>query len=234
MLDSLKIGPKPYVDLRNSYWEKIRGENSDKLPNYVGEGASPLTADFWFTRNGDSVIRLPEAPEQRPFNGRISMVVFYDIRCNDNTPVFIGRYHRSHESVGCLQSYPILRRLHQSYPEMQVTIFSLTDGYIGNSEPMSPEEEAQQKSIWWLGTHQLPGILGVAEQKFFKLPEPDGRRIDEPNENSINYLFGANGRVRSGVFYLIDEDGTVIFSGGLDRYTEKALTQLLDIVTSRP
>lgn len=234
MLDSLRASAKSYVSFRNSYWERVRGENADKLPDYSGESAKPVTGDFWFKREGDKVSRLPQAPGSLPASGRISLVVFYDIRCEDNTPVFIGQYHRFYPGGQCLASYPILRRMVEQYPSLQVTIVSLTDGFIGNTEPMSPEEEAEQKSNWWLSTHKLPATLAVSEQEFFKLPAPDGRRVDTPHENSINYLFGSGAtRVPSSTAFLIDVDGTILYGNGLSRFSERKFTELLNVITNR-
>lgn len=234
MLDSLKVSSSAYVSFRNSYWESIRGPNSDGLPNNVGEIAKPIVGDFWFRREGGKVARLPHAPGPLPEKGRINLVVFLDINCEENTPIFIGQYHRSYSGGRCLSLYPLVRRLAERYPSLQVIVVSLTDGFIGATEPMSPEEEAIQKSHWWLGTHKLPATLVVAEQKFFKLPAPDYRRIDELHENSLNYLFNVWGtRVSVGSAFLIDVDGVVLYGNALQRSTERKFNELLRVVTGR-
>lgn len=234
MIDSLRVSGKAFVAFRSSHWEAVRGANTDKLPNYVGEIAKPVTADFWFKREKDTVVKLAQSPEGRSTLGRISMVVFYDIKCADKTPTFIGQYHRSYPGGYCLSSYPILKRTIEQYPSLDVTIVSITDGYIADTEPMTPEEEATQKSLWWLSTHKLPVTLAVSDQKFFRLPEPDGRRIDEPHQNSLNYLFDSpRNRVGASSAFLLDEDGTVIWSGSLSRFTEPVFIKLLEVVTKR-
>lgn len=235
MLDSLRVGSKAYVAFRNSYWKNIRGENSDNLPHDVGEIAKPVTGDFWFKRDGDEIVRLSKMQGALPEEGKVNLVVFLDINCTDVTPTFMGIYHRSYPGGGCLASYSLIKRMAERYPFMPITIVSLTDGFIGNSEPMSPEDEAVQKSQWWLGTHKLPATLAVSEQSFFKLPEPDGRRVDSPHDNSLNYLFNKPRltRVASGMAFLIDVDGTVLFGDGLNTNSEQKFYDLLKVIVDR-
>lgn len=235
MLDSLAVSSKAYIALRNSYWQNIRGQNSDNLPNNVGETAKPLTGDFWFKREGSSVVRLNEAPGPSPQPGSLNLIVFLEIRCTDYTPVFLDEYRREYPSNAmCMASYPVIRRLAERYPALRITVVSMTDGFIGLSEPMLPEEEAVQKSQWWLGTFRLPVTLIVAEQKFFKLPEPDGRRVDEIHSNTLNYSFGKNiTRIQSGRAYLVDVDGTILFAEGLNPHTERQFNRLLRVITNR-
>jgi hypothetical protein len=235
MLDSLRVGPKSYLSFRHSYWNKIRGQNSDKLPNHVGATAKPVFADFWFKREGDSVVRLSQAPGTIPEEGGINLIVFLEIRCADNTPTFTDPYHRSFPMSGsCLPSYSVIRRLAERYPSLRVTIVSLTDGFIGLTAPMNPTEEAVHKSQWWLNTFRLPATLAVAEQKFFRLPEPDGRRIDESHQNTTNYLFGTgNTRVPAGTAFLVDIDGTVLYSSEIGPRTERQFNQLLNVIVHR-
>lgn len=235
MLDSLRVSSNSYVSFRNSYWKKIRGQNSDNLPNHVGETAKPILGDFWFQRQADTVVRLPQAPGTIPAKGSINLIVFLEMRCEENTPRFVDQYHRTYPSSGlCMPSYSVIRRLAERYPALRVTIVSMTDGFIGLTEPLSPEQEAIHKSQWWLNTFRLPATLAVSEQKFFQLPAPDGRRVDEIHENSTNYLFnGANTRVASGTGFLVDVDGTVLFSSGMSINAERQFNLLLNVITNR-
>jgi hypothetical protein len=99
---------------------------------------------------------------------------------------------------------------------------------------MNPEQEAVQKSQWWLGTFRLPATLVVAEQKFFKLPEPDGRRVDEAHENTVNYMFGSMGRrVPTGTAFLVDVDGVILHSSEIVPHTERQFNQLLNVIAHR-
>jgi len=235
MLDSLTVSSKAYLSFRTAYWTKIRGQNSHNLPNSAGETAKPILGDFWFRREGDSVIRLPRAPGAIPEEGAANLIVFLEIRCAASTPMFSDQYHRMFPISGsCLPSYSVIRRLSERYPSLRVTIVSLTDGFIGLTEPMNPEQEAVQKSQWWLGTFRLPATLVVAEQKFFKLPEPDGRRVDEAHENTVNYMFGSMGRrVPTGTAFLVDVDGVILHSSEIVPHTERQFNQLLNVIAHR-
>lgn len=235
MLDSLRANAKAYVAFRNAYWENIRGENSDKLPDNVGETAQPLSGDFGFKRVNDTVIRITDVPVVLPKEGKPNMIVFLEISCESNTPAFRGKYHRDYNGgAACLPLYTILKRIHKRFPETEIAVVSMTDGFIGRTQPLSPEEEAVQKSDWWLNTHKLPATLVISEQKFFRLPLPDGRRVDEQNDNISNYLFKPRyERIPSGMTYLVDVDGTILHSSSLNRWTEKKFSELLGTIGER-
>ncbi len=235
MLDSLRKSPQAYLSYRNSYWAMIRGQSSDKLPNHVGETAKPIIADFWFTRQEDRVSQINSLAESIPEAGKVNLIVFLEIICSRNTPVFGSSSHRSLPISGpCLPAYYSLRRLGERYPNLKLTIVSHTDGYIGLTEPLTPEQEAKHKSQWWLGTHRIPAVLAVAEQKYFRLPKPDERRIDEPHDNSLNYRFGnPDARIPSGKAFLVDVDGSILYSAEINPITERKFNELLKAVTNR-
>ncbi len=114
-----------------------------------------------------------------------------------------------------------------------MTVVAQTTGYIGEGPLLTPDAEAQFLQKWWLGYHRLPAALAVTNTRFFRLAELDRRRIDEPVENSVGYLFGMGQDMGSKAMYLIDTNGTILHSGGMNQWGERELRGMLDVVMNR-
>ncbi len=232
LMDSLRRGPEAYVALARANWKKVAESSMFPIPMMIGEKALPLTADFWVSSSTAPVTTTSDHP--RPSPGKIALVVFLREGCNARTPIFSGGLDRATFVDSCWGTYTSLRRLAQRFPSLEITLVSRTMGYIGNTGPMSPQDEALVLQKWWLGFHKLSVTLAITNTQFFRLEGVDRRRIDQPVANDVNYLFGqgqGGNEVGSQMSYLIDTNGMVIYSGGLAQ--EWIFTQMLDVIMQR-
>lgn len=162
----------------------------------LGERAPAITAKYWFARP-DSMM-----PSPRP--GKISMVVYVDHACG----------------VQCFPYYATLRRIGRRFPRVEITLVTQTRGYFRLRPPPTPAEEAELDRRYFLDELRLPGALAVDVTEYSRLPEPDGRRIDQPPRNTMRYA-PAGDRVSSmsaGFFlplYLVSADGVIQFADHL-------------------
>lgn len=239
-MDSLRRNPDAYIAIARANWEKIT-DSWKKLTNnlippipmMIGARALPITGDFWFSSNNVSATARSSYP--RPAQGKSSLVVFLRQGCNSLTPNFSGALDRATAWTPCWGTYASVRRLGQRYPSLEIILVTRTSGYSANTGPMSPVEEAEVLQKWWLGFHRLPATLSVTTTKFFRLEGADRRRIDETVPNDVNYLFGQRQttEIRNRTAYLIDTNGKIIYSGGLNSRSEWEITNLLDVILQR-
>ena len=209
----------------------------------VGETAPPLTGEFVFAPGGERLHGAVAGPNSstgptvsRPTRGKVSIVVFLYGGCRAESPVVVGKVRESFRTGDCLAAYTMLHRLARQFPEVEITIASRTIGYVGDTRPLTPAEEADVLQSWWLGFHRLPATLIIENTQFFRLEKYDRRRIDLPADNATRYLFGNERASEIGNKYalLIDADGTVLDADHLVPWTEKRFRELLEIITKRP
>jgi hypothetical protein len=81
--------------------------------------------------------------------------------------------------------------------------------------------------------HRLPATLVISNPEFFRLEQPDRRRIDEPTANMTGYAFGIWGGAGNKEAYLVDVNGMILHSGQLNRSLERQFRELLDVVMNR-
>lgn len=199
-LDSLAVGSDAYISLQKSLLKRSRA-----IDPHLGADAPDLRGDFWIPSNPG--VKIPAA-------GKVSLIIFL-----------------SHNScyLKCRSNYATIKRLKQSFPEIDIVISTKTEGYYGHAEPPSPAQEADMISTVWLGYHKLPVIVSVEETAFWKLPNPDRRRVNEPTDNIGNYTqsspFGA-------WVYLVDRDGVIIHSAAPQdlRNVENELREMLEVI----
>ena len=230
LMDSLRHSSTAYVALKRANWETVRGKNRDPLPAFVGKQAVPVVADFWFAPDRGP-LAAGETPS-RPTRGKVALVIFLR-GCRAETSIFNEPVQRQSYRGDCWEQYAIMHRFAQRFPNLEMTLVAQTSGYLGESSPVTSQAEADILQKWWLGFHRLPATLAVATTPFFRLDPPDRRRIDEPVENAVNYLFGEGQKMFPRVGYLVDKDGMVLYSGYFGRQTERYLREILDVVMRR-
>ena len=95
--------------------------------------------------------------------------------------------------------------------DYDVTIVDQTHGAFAYVLPQTPAEEAELTRQWIEG-YQIPhATIAVEVTPFWKLPSPDGRRIERPSPNFTAYGFGKSWTPqRSEARYLIDQDGIIV------------------------
>ncbi len=240
--DSLKISGNAYAGLRRSFWKNARvSQSSDILSPMVGEKAAPLIGRYVYSRDG-VLVDNPANSEGEvnhatsyPTNGKLSLVVFLYGGCREDTPIPPSGLGRATFRWMCLNTYTLMNRLANRYPNLEVVIVSRTMGYLGQEGPFEPKVEADMLKSWWLDNHKLPARLVIAETEFFRLPAPDNRRLDSQDPNADNYrkLRLESSEIRNASFFLIDTDGTIIESSRLDVDGERRIKSLLDVIKTR-
>ncbi|HEX6047974.1 MAG TPA: hypothetical protein VFZ21_01850, partial [Gemmatimonadaceae bacterium] len=128
----------------------------------------------------------------------------------------------------------MLRRMASAFPALEITLVDRTRGFFSYLVVASPAAEATLRRESWRA-HRAPGTLVVAATDFFRLPEPDRRRIDRPNPpNFTPYTFGRSWPMVAGSAFIIDRDGTIVHAGELDRVHERQWSELIEILLSHP
>jgi hypothetical protein len=210
LIDSLKRSPAAYASLIQKEWARRTGEKNDALTfRYpIGLRAPKIEADYWLPNSADTV---------HPAPGKPALVVFLEQGCPNK----------------CWELYGVLRRLTQAFPMLDLTIVAQTKGYYGFLPPPKPSDEValiQQ----WVEMQKVPATLAVTITPFWRLPNPDRRRINQITSTLEKYNFsgfiGGN-TAYTGISYLIAPDGTIVHMLGVSRYNEMEYVGLLSILT---
>jgi hypothetical protein len=218
LIDSLRRSTASYVALQRANWAKASGERPEALRLPIGQLAPAVQGDFWFRR--------PDSAAARPTKGKVALVAFLDHVLGFEECTLGGQ---------CYAPAAVLHRVAQRYPDVQITLASRTHGYFSRAEPPTPKAEADTLAHWWLEEHAVPGALAVTATDFWRLPPPDGRRIDRDRANELNYSFGRHWPVEAQSAYLIDRSGIIVGVVNLiRRQADAELTRLLDAIVAQP
>jgi hypothetical protein len=126
-------------------------------------------------------------------------------------------------SLGSFSTHPDnfeIQRLRQRYGDsLGVTILTRTAGYIRDSGPLEPAQEADSIRRYLQDDLKLPATVAVQETPFHRLP--DGRRVDDPmpdGDQMRPYDFGA---------VVVDREGNVMALANneaeVDAYLDRAI-----------
>jgi hypothetical protein len=231
-MDSLRRGSAGYIALRKANWTSATGERADAIPFPIGQRAPAIEGVFWYVPGSDSdhatIARRSQPDHARPAQGQVSLLVFLDYECSQAR-------HSSRIGVArCWDTYAILRRLTKKFPRLEITLVARTTGTFWPLPPLEPPAEADLLREWWLGFQHLPGTLAVADTKFWRLPEPDSRRINRDDPNQVAYSFGKTWQATNKSAYLIDRNGTIVsVFAPLERRSESNAVQLIDILLNQ-
>lgn len=210
LLDSLRQNTTAYANLKRSYFESIAGRGRFNSP--VGAQAPPFHADFW----------RPDHPETNvvPTPGKLTLMI--------GIP---NNYQTSSFGLG---QYAVIQRIARRFPMIDVIAVTSTVGFFGPLVPPPPQEEADLLYRDVVELNQLPARLGVVNTQFWRLPNPDRRRINQERESSADYkavydlLFTGGGTA-----LLIDGQGFVVDTQLLRREAEPEIIQLIEAVLAR-
>jgi hypothetical protein len=161
----------------------------------IGHAPPPLSAQHWYG---------PHGQDNWPVPGKVSLLMMAS----------------PDGSVFAYSRYALIRRLHERYGDsLNITLMTKTAGYIRDSPPLTPEQEADSLRQYFQGYLELPVTVGVAETPFRYLP--DGRRANGPVAFETIGLYGY-GPV------LVDQQGNTLIIGvrsqaGLEAFIDKAL-----------
>lgn len=222
-LDSLRRSTAAYVRMKKENWSRATGMRPETylLGNPLGDKAPAIHADFW--------LGYDPAKGPRPAPGRVSLVVFLD------THQCLGTGTNPEEIGGaCARSLYPLSRIEQRFPELEITVVAQTRGhYAYEKEGMTPEKESRltRRLLDSLGV-QAP--LAMTSSEYWRLPEPDSRRIGKPSETAMAYSFGKTHKNSFSGALLIDVDGTVVHTRQMNRWAEfQDYNDLIEILLQR-
>lgn len=205
-LDSLRRSTAAYVKVKLDNWTRATGMRPEAYyfgNDPLGEHAPPIEADIWLGHD--------PASGPRPAPGRVSLVVFLNSHeCN-------GVITSSSRLYGnCTWRLAPLSRLEKRFPKLEITVVGQSNGYfLYLKEGVTPEKEAALTKQW-LETHGVDAPLAMTTRDFWRLPDPDGRRMNSPTDNSTNYSFGRNLKIANGRAFLIDQDGIVVHASEMN------------------
>jgi hypothetical protein len=138
-------------------------ERARRLYGNMGRTAAPLDAQFWYNTGATGT--------NRPAPGRVSLILPADRPCTGI----------------CLPMMDAARRIEARFrgQDLDITFRTRTFGFYADTAPATPLAEAQYDSTYFLHHVRIPGALAIAETKFsFR---PDGRRVNEPTTDDLNY-----------------------------------------------
>jgi hypothetical protein len=217
-MDSLKKSTLAYTTLERANWSIATGERPEALQIPLGVKAAPLVAEYWYPASAGS------AP--RPTPGRPTLIAFFEHnRCIDGPSTADAG-----PAPQCVARMAELRRLALRFPTLEIDIVMSTHGQFMYMPPTTPAEETLLIKDW-VDVHKVPGaVLGVTNTPFWRLPEPDSRRIDKDTPNLTHYSFGKSWRAGSGSMFLVDSDGVIADSW---RLREDELGQFIEVLLNR-
>ena len=218
-MDSLRRSTVAYAKLERDNWSRATGERPEALQIPIGEKAAGLTADFWYPGTAASA--------QRPTRGRTALILFLEHASCIGGDASIGD---AGPAAPCVARMSEVRRLAERFPTLEVDIVMSTHGQFMYLPPTAPAAEAALIKEW-VDAHHVPGaVLGVTSTPFWRLPDPDSRRVDKDRPNYMGYSFGKSWKVGSGSMFLVDSNGIIANAW---RLREDELGQFIEVLTHR-
>lgn len=217
-MDSLRKSTTAYATLERANWSRATGERADALRIPIGAKAAPLQADYWYPASAGS--------PSRPTRGHPALIVFLE----HSACIGQGSTSDAQPSLDCVARMAEVRRLAERFPLLEIDIVMSTHGQFMYLPPPTPANEALLIRDW-VDAHHVPrAVLGVTSTPFWRLPEPDARRIDKDTPNLTHYSFGKSWRVGSGSMFLVDSDGIIADAW---RLREQELGQFIEVLLDR-
>ncbi len=220
--DSLKISTDAYVSALVPLMRKVTRGLPVPGDTTLGTKAAPVIGDFWNPESARDTVY--------PRIGRVSLVISMPMVAAENLPQ--------------LASIAVLRRLVQSFPDLDIIGISGTTGYFGPLEPPSPERQAQLLHSKFVDFYKIPIVSAITDNPFWKLPDPDRRRANTPYQYpeafTVAYasLLGWANLAGANIFntfagVLIDADGRIVDWVNFSTFTEEHVSDLIGILDVR-
>lgn len=217
-LDSLRHSTMAYAALEHANWARATGERPDALQMPIGAKAPPLTADYWYPAGAGS------AP--RPAPGHPALILFLEhTDCIMSPSTSFAGPHPA-----CVMNMAEVRRIAERFPALEIDIVMSTHGQFMYLPPTAPADEAVLIRDWVAAHHVSRAILGVTNTQFWRLPEPDARRIDKEIPNTTHYSFGKTQGLGTGSMFLVDSDGIIADAW---RMEEDELGKFIEVLLDR-
>ncbi len=216
LLDSLRHSTAAFATLEYDLLRRASGGQPDKLLP-IGRPSPPLAADWWFPAVAGTV--------HWPTPGHVTFVSFLTF------PQCVGLSEDSY-SGSCNSELVRLRRIARRFPDVDITIVASTQGGFMYLPPMSPAAEASWIAQWVDVFHVPNLVVAVDSTPFWRLPDPDGRRINKDVPSIAVYRYGLWRPEQQGSRMLVDENGLIV--DVLHVNDEDALMQFIDVLVHRP
>jgi hypothetical protein len=210
LLDSLRRSTAAYASLRRSITERMFGQTADhfRTISTIGKPVPKIDAQVWL--GADSIAHGPR-------RGHVTAVMeIISPSCADDLNLF----------ALCANRLTTLRRLTQRFPRMDVIVLSHTLGYYKYVKDVTDSTEAAL-TRQMLDSWGVRGVLAMKSTKYFRLPAPDRRRVDAPDDNADSFSAPYN------VLTLVDQDGLVVYSGDIERTDEDRVARLVTVLLQR-
>lgn len=232
-IDSLEASGAAYVKLVQDQLRKVflGVFPAPDLRFEVGAKSPSVEGDFWFPKK-------PTLP--RPTVGKTSLVIALNQCRRDN---WGGEMSGSYTAM-CLGLFAMLQRIHQQFPDVEITILTNQEGRAILQEPGTAEDEAEDVRRFLLDGFQLPVTLAMEKADFVKLPKPDNRIVNTHWTLDEMHEWGCQSGAQSTFLcfmgaVLIDESGIVLnvfpvqWNGEGWRVHERNLVQMLTAMSRR-
>ncbi len=206
LMDSLRSSTEAFVSFQQAQYMQAMGNSDPELP--IGKPAPILKGDFWFP---DSASKI-----SYPQRGKVSVIVF----------VAPNIMSSNHEQV----RQAILHRFAQRYSNIDLIFVAGTQGWFGPLEPPDPKRESQLMDTLFRRFQGFPAVLTVSTSRYIRLPDPDRRRVYQQIENAEDYP----GIDVIGRLYLVDQEGLLVSTDGIDIRGEDSFAEMVDILLKRP
>jgi hypothetical protein len=213
--DSLLKSTAAYAALERGNWSKATGERPEAFQIPVGQHAATLSADFWFPSTAGS--------SPHPTRGRVASVLFLEHTECISSPASDDAAPTSQCTVRMAE----LRRLVHRFPSIEIDIVMSTHGQFMYLPPTAPADEAALIKQM-VDSYQVPeAVLGVTSTPFWRLPDPDSRRVEKILPNVAHYDFG---KIWGVSMFLVDPDGLIVDAW---RLRENELGHFIEVLIQR-
>jgi hypothetical protein len=215
LLDSLRRSTATFVALKRENWVRVTRRPPAAFDLPIGQRAPAIQGDFWLGRGGST--------GPRPSPGRVSLVAFVNRGAGEDYA----------------DNLIALRRLAIRFPQLELTVVAQSRGYFMYlKDSITPAREAELTKQW-LESFGVQAALAMTSNEFFRLPAPDGRRINRAVANRTNYSFGktwpTSSNNFSGATFLVDPEGIVVHASTdlIDRRVEAEFAELIEVLLLR-
>lgn len=242
-VDSISVSTQAFNSHVGSLFTRIIGGTWENR-SVVNMEAPWVNGDFWFTNRSNSGLPLGRVSKRGrnevdafdvPVWGKVNLIAFLRGGCHSSAPPPVQpRWIRLNGRPDCRPLLSTIRRINETYPEVEVTIVTRTYGFFGNSPALEPHEEADTMARYFLDFHKISGHVVVSNTPYFRLSSPDERRIDSDTQNDIDFALLGKSRSFHGSVILVDRNGKIVidrefgdFARKGEYYTRKIIQALL-------
>jgi len=234
-LDSLRVSTEAYARATRNVWSRAYAQPPEAYDRPAGKRAPRLEGDVWLGCEQDPC-------ESYPRPGRVSLVVFHTpetTRSRARERALPGMFS---PGGGCVERAVPLRRLQDRFPELDIVVVARTWGHYSYvKKGVTPEREAELMYECFKSHGLDRVVVTMTETPGWRLPDPDGRWVEQPMANWTNYSFGGiwpdNDRMVHGSDLIVDQEGDVIHAVVAGRvragWVEELFAEIIQILLER-